>query len=139
MMRYPVIIPYFPLGFPSLETSLEIIKALAKAGADLIELGVPFSDPLADGPTIQRASQTALAQGMNVPIALEMAEQLRQQGVEQPCLFMSYLNPLLAYGLDAFLRDASCAGVDGIIIPDLPLEESVSVRRLCQEQGLALI
>lgn len=138
-LRRPVIIPYFPLGYPSLETSLDVIKALAQAGADLIELGIPFSDPLADGPTIQQASQIALAQGMSVPTALGMAGQLRQQGVQQPCLFMSYLNPLLAYGLEAFIRDASRAGVDGLIIPDLPLEESSPVRRLCQAHDLALI
>jgi tryptophan synthase alpha chain len=107
--------------------------------ADLIELGIPFSDPLADGPTIQQASQIALAQGMSVPTALEMTRQLRQQGVQQPCLFMSYLNPLLAYGLEAFIRDASRAGIDGLIIPDLPLEESIPVRRLCQAHDLALI
>lgn len=138
-LHRPAIIPYFPLGYPSLGTSLDVIEALAQAGADLIELGIPFSDPLADGPTIQQASQIALAQGMSVPTALEMTRQLRQQGVQQPCLFMSYLNPLLAYGLEAFIRDASRAGIDGLIIPDLPLEESIPVRRLCQAHDLALI
>lgn len=135
----PAVIPYFPLGYPSLEDSLEVIKALAQAGADLIELGIPFSDPLADGPTIQHASQLALAQGMNVSAALELVVRLREQGLEQPFLFMSYLNPLLAYGLEAFIRDAGRVGVDGLIIPDLPLEESLPVRRMCQAHDLAFV
>ncbi len=138
-LHRPVIIPYFPLGYPSLGTSFDVIKALAQAGADLIELGIPFSDPLADGPTIQQASQIALAQGMNVPAALELVVRLREQGLEQPFLFMSYLNPLLAYGLEAFIRDAGRAGVDGLIIPDLPLEESLPVRRMCQAHDLAFV
>ncbi|WP_366519166.1 tryptophan synthase subunit alpha [uncultured Thermanaerothrix sp.] len=138
-LQRPAIIPYFPLGYPTLEDSLEVIKALTRAGADLIELGIPFSDPLADGPTIQQASQIALAQGMNVPEALDMAATLRCQGIDQPFLFMSYLNPLLAYGLESFIRDASHIGVDGLIIPDLPLEEAIPVRRLCQAHNLALI
>jgi len=135
----PAFIPYFPLGFPNVADSLRVIQALAQSGADLIELGIPFSDPLADGPTIQQATQKALNQGMKVPLALEMAWSLRQSGVSQPCLFMSYLNPLMAYGLKAFLRDANRAGIDGLIIPDLPLEESSDLRSMCREQGLALV
>lgn len=135
----PAFIPYFPLGYPTLADSLAVIKALAQVGADLIELGIPFSDPLADGPTIQQATQVALAQGMNVPKALEMAWALRRHGVTQPCLFMGYLNPLLAYGLETFVRDASRVGVDGLIVPDLPFEEATYLRHMCREQGLALI
>ncbi len=133
------LMPYFTLGYPNLSVSLEIITAIAEAGADLIELGIPFSDPLADGPTIQHSTQVALEQGMSVAHALEMTAALRQRGLTQPFLLMGYLNPLLSYGLEQFIRDAVQVGADGLILPDLPLEEAAEAEMLCRENGLALV
>lgn len=133
------LMPYFTLGYPNPPLSLEIITAIAQAGADLIELGIPFSDPLADGPTIQHSTQVALEQGMSVKRALEMTATLRQRGLTQPLLLMGYLNPALAYGLARFIHEAREAGADGLILPDLPLEEAAEAETLCRENGLALV
>jgi tryptophan synthase alpha chain len=118
---------------------LEIVLAIARAGADLIELGIPFSDPLADGPTIQHSTQVALDQGMRLQDCLEMVAELRAAGVVQPLILMGYYNPVLAYGHTKFVQDASAVGVDGLIIPDLPLEEAETLQAACLELGLALI
>src|SRR5512145_1634044 len=120
----PIFMPYFPFGYPDLGTSIDVIEALAKNGADLIEVGLSFSDPLADGPVIQKATQVALEQGITVRKSLEAVRELRERGVEIPLVLMGYYNPMLAYGLEKFVCDAIDAGVDGFIIPDLPLEES---------------
>jgi tryptophan synthase alpha chain len=120
----PAFMPYFPLGFPTSEISVDVIEALAKNGADLIEVGLPFSDPLADGPVIQRATQIALQQGMTVAKALRAVRELRARGVTIPLILMGYYNPLLAYGLAALAREAAESGADGFIVPDLPPEES---------------
>jgi tryptophan synthase alpha chain len=120
----PIFMPYFPLGYPSLETSLDVIEALGKNGADVIEVGLSFSDPLADGPVIQKATQVALEQGITVPKLLAGITELRRRGVTVPLILMGYYNPILAYGLARFVADAQTAGVDGFIIPDLPPEES---------------
>ncbi|NOH02785.1 MAG: tryptophan synthase subunit alpha [Chloroflexi bacterium] len=120
----PIFMPYFPLGYPDLETSIDVIKALAKNGADLIEVGLSFSDPLADGPVIQHATQIALEKGITVKKSLEAVKELRKRGVDIPLILMGYYNPMLAYGLEKFVRDAAEAGADGFIIPDLPAEES---------------
>jgi len=133
------LMPYCTLGYPSPTAALDVLEAVAKAGADLIELGVPFSDPLADGPTIQRSTQVALEQGMTVAGCLEMTAQLRARGVTQPLMLMGYVNPLLAYGIPRFCQDARAAGADGLIIPDLPPEEAGELAAACQAQGLALI
>jgi tryptophan synthase alpha chain len=122
--RRPAFMPYFPLGYPTPETSLEVIAALARGGADLIEVGVPFSDPLADGPVIQRATQIALQQGMTVARALRGVWALRERGVRVPLVLMGYYNPLLAYGLPRLAAEAAAAGADGFIVPDLPPEEA---------------
>ncbi|MDP1715858.1 MAG: tryptophan synthase subunit alpha [Anaerolineales bacterium] len=119
----PIFMPYFPLGYPDLDTSIDVIEALAKNGADLIEVGLSFSDPLADGPVIQKATQTALEQGITVKKSLAAVAELRKRGVTIPLILMGYYNPMLAYGLEAFVRGAREAGADGFIIPDLPLEE----------------
>jgi tryptophan synthase alpha chain len=116
--------PYFPLGFPDLETSIQVIEALAKNGADLIEVGLSFSDPLADGPVIQKATQVALEKGITVQKSLEAVKEIRSRGVEIPLVLMGYYNPMLAYGLDKFICDAIDAGADGFIVPDLPSEEA---------------
>ena len=120
----PIFMPYFPLGYPDLETSVDVIEALAKNGADLIEVGLSFSDPLADGPVIQQATQVALEKGITVKKSLEAVKELRSRGVTIPLILMGYYNPILAYGLEKFIRDAKEAGADGFIIPDLPLEEA---------------
>ncbi|MBN8656142.1 MAG: tryptophan synthase subunit alpha [Anaerolineae bacterium] len=120
----PIFMPYFPLGYPDFETSVDVIEALAKNGADLIEVGLSFSDPLADGPVIQQATQIALEKGITVKKSLEAVKELRARGVTIPLILMGYYNPMLAYGLEKFIHDAREAGADGFIIPDLPLEEA---------------
>lgn len=120
----PTFMPYFPLGYPDLDTSIDVIEALAKNGADLIEVGLSFSDPLADGPVIQRATQIALEKGITVKKSLEAVKELRNRGVDIPLILMGYYNPMLAYGLEKFIRDAAGAGADGFIVPDLPMEEA---------------
>jgi tryptophan synthase alpha chain len=120
----PIFMPYFPLGYPDLDTSIDVIEALAKNGADLIEVGLSFSDPLADGPVIQQATQIALEKGITVKKSLAAVAELRKRGVTIPFILMGYFNPMLAYGLEKFIHDAREAGADGFIIPDLPLEEA---------------
>lgn len=120
----PIFMPYFPIGYPDLPTSMDVLEALAKNGADLIEIGMPFSDPLADGPVIQQATQTALERGATTKQALAAVAELRKRGVSIPLALMGYYNPMLAYGLEKFVRDAADAGADGFIIPDLPPEEA---------------
>ena len=120
----PIFMPYFPLGYPDLDTSIDVIEALANNGADLIEVGLSFSDPLADGPVIQHATQIALEMGITVKKSLEAVKELRQRGVDIPLILMGYYNPMLAYGLERFVHDAVEAGADGFIVPDLPMEEA---------------
>ena len=120
----PIFMPYFPIGYPDLNTSIDVIEALAQNGADLIEIGMSFSDPLADGPVIQHATQAALEKGITVKKTLEAISELRARGVDIPLVLMGYYNPMLAYGLDAFVYDAMEAGTDGFIVPDLPAEEA---------------
>ncbi len=120
----PIFMPYFPLGYPNLDISMDVIEALARNGADLIEVGLSFSDPLADGPVIQKATQVALQNGITVKKCLEAVKELRKRGVDIPLVLMGYYNPMLAYGLEEFICDASDAGVDGFIVPDLPVEEA---------------
>ncbi len=133
------LMPYFTLGYPTPEDSLPILQAIAEAGADLIELGIPFSDPLADGPTIQRSTQVALERGMTLGRALEITAELRSCQVSQPLLLMGYYNPILAYGVERFVRQAASAGVDGFIIPDLPPEEAAALEAACRASQCALV
>jgi tryptophan synthase alpha chain len=126
--RRLALIAYLTVGYPRLEVTPSLVEAAARAGADAIELGIPFSDPLADGRTIQAASQVALKGGATVARALETAKAARQR-TEVPLLFMTYLNPILAFGLERFCRAASDAGIDGLIVPDLPPTESTELRR----------
>jgi tryptophan synthase alpha chain len=122
--KKPIFMPYFPLGYPDLDTSIDVIETLAKHGADLIEVGLSFSDPLADGPVIQQATQVALEKGITVRKCLEAVKELRNRGVDIPLVLMGYYNPMLSYGLEKFIRDAMDAGADGFIVPDLPVEEA---------------
>ncbi len=133
------LMPYFTLGYPTPAASLQVVEALAQTGADLIELGVPFSDPLADGPTIQHSTQVALEQGITVRRCFEMVREIRARGVPQPLLLMGYINPILAYGVDRYAADMCDAGADGLIVPDLPLEEADALDSACRRHGLALV
>jgi tryptophan synthase alpha chain len=132
-------LPYFPIGYPDYESSLKAIQAMAEVGVDGFEIGVPFSDPLADGPVIQAATQIALENGTTVRTCLQAVKTLRERGVQQPMLMMSYLNPLLAYGAEAFVRDARAAGANGLIVPDLPPEEARMFSTACAEEGMATV
>lgn len=132
-------LPYYPIGYPTYDDSLDAIQAMAGVGVDGFEIGIPFSDPLADGPIIQAATQVALRNGITVRRCLDAVRELRARGVAQPMLLMGYLNPLLAYGPDAFARDARAAGADGLIVPDLPPEEADLLAPACAREGLALI
>lgn len=131
--------PYFPVGYPDLETSIDVLEALAKNGADLIEVGLSFSDPLADGPVIQQATQKALEGGVTIRKALAAVAELRRRGVTNPLILMGYYNPVLNYGPAGFVRDAAAAGADGFILPDLPPEEAGEFEQAIEGTGLPLI
>ena len=135
----PALMPYWPLGYPDAETSLRVIEAIVRAGADMLELGIPFSDPLADGPVIQRASQVALEHGASVQKCIDLAGQLRKRSIKVPMLAMGYLNPLLAYGESQYVQAWRAAGVDGFIVPDLPPEESATLATHCATNNMALV
>jgi tryptophan synthase alpha chain len=117
------LVTFLTAGDPDLETSLAILQALPAAGADVVELGMPFTDPMADGPAIQMSSQRALKAGQTLRKTLDMARAFRQADDATPLVLMGYYNPIYIYGVDRFLRDAKSAGVDGLIIVDLPPEE----------------
>jgi len=119
----PAFVAFLTAGDPSLDGTVEAALALERAGADVLELGVPFSDPLADGPVIQRASERALARGVTLSRVLEAVRRIRAQS-ELPLLLFSYYNPLLQHGLERLARDAKAAGVDGALVTDLPPEEA---------------
>lgn len=131
------LMPYLTMGFPRPETVLELVPRLEEWGCNLVELGIPFSDPLADGATIQEASFHALAQGVTPQLCLELAARLRER-VSLPLMFMTYYNPVLHFGLEAFCRASAQAGVDGFIIPDLPPEEGNELEAACARWGLDL-
>jgi len=118
----PALSIYFTAGYPELNTTLDIAEALEKAGADFLEIGFPYSDPVADGPVIQESSQKALNNGMALEILFKQLKDLRKR-VTIPVMLMGYVNPVLQYGVENFCRDAAEAGVDGIIVPDLPMYE----------------
>jgi len=132
------LMPYYTLGYPDRQTALDVVTAIAPY-SDLLELGVPFSDPLADGPTIQHSTQVALENGATVRGCLEMLAELRARGVDTPVMLMGYYNPILAYGVAAYVRDAAAAGADGFIVPDLPPEEADELEQAAAQAGLALI
>jgi tryptophan synthase alpha chain len=113
---------YFTAGFPSLRDTVPVMKSLQDAGADMIELGIPYSDPLADGPVIQASSTVALINGMTIRTLFEQIKNFRSE-IKLPVLLMGYMNPILQYGFENFCRDAEIAGVDGLILPDLPVYE----------------
>jgi tryptophan synthase alpha chain len=131
-------VPYCTAGDPSLERSIEIVRALARAGADVIELGVPFSDPIADGPTNQRAAERALAAGTTLSGVLATVEVVRQD-LEVPIVLFTYANPVLRYGIGGFAKDAAAAGVDGVLFTDVPAEEMAPFENHIGAAGLDLI
>ena len=144
----PLFMPYLMAGFPSPAESRPLLEALIAGGAGALEIGVPFSDPIADGPTIQRAGSLALKHGVALPFILELVADLRSRGADLPITLLSYLNPILSYdggGEDEatvtarLARDAAAAGVDGLIVVDLPPEESDGLRAALRAHGLALI
>lgn len=134
--RRAALMPYLMGGFPDAPTSERIARAYVEAGADLIELGVPFSDPLADGPVIHAAGTQALSSGMRVEDALRIGRAVSE---EIPVVAMCYSNPILARGAERFLEGLGAAGLSGLIVPDLPVEESDELRALCDGSGLALV
>ena len=135
----PALAPFITVGFPDIETSAKLARTVLEAGGDLLELGVPFSDPLADGPTIQMTSYRALQNGVTVRKCLEVLSDLREHGVDAPMIFMGYYNPYLHYGLERFLDDAKASGLDGMIVPDLPTEEAAVLGLMAAERGIHLI
>ncbi len=113
---------FFTAGFPALHDTVEIARQLESAGVDMIEIGIPFSDPIADGPVIQQSSKQAIDNGMTVKLLLEQVKEIRKT-VSMPIILMGYLNPVMQYGMDRFFTDAVTAGVDGLILPDMPFDE----------------
>lgn len=133
----PLVIPFVTAGYPTASATVPMIAALTGAGADMIEIGMPFSDPLADGPTIQRSSEIALRNGMTVRKTLDIVERVRADGNRTPLILMGYCNPLYAYGMESFLGDAAAAGVDGLIIADMPPDEAGELLDGCRAEGLS--
>jgi len=135
---HKALIPYITIGYPNIETTLMVAPLLADSGCDIIELGIPFSDPLADGVTIQKASFHALQNGVNPKLCLEVAKELSRK-VKIPLVFMTYFNPVFNYGIKEFCAACADSGVDGLIIPDLPPEEGLELEIATRRYGLDLI
>lgn len=131
---------YFTGGFPHRDSTVDIIKALADGGIDMIEVGVPFSDPMADGPVIQESSTIALRNGMNLHLLLDQVEEARRTVTEIPMVLMGYLNPMMQYGIEPLFKRCKEAGIDALIIPDLPFHEYMrDIRELCRKYDLPMI
>lgn len=129
---------FFTAGYPSGQDTIPIAEYLQKAGVDMIEIGIPFSDPIADGPTIQESNKVALDQGMSVALLLQQVSELRAK-IEIPVVLMGYLNPVMQYGIEKFFKEAAKVGVDGLILPDLPLEEyELHYKDLCESLNLSI-
>ena len=131
--------PFVTVGFPDVATSEDMARAILESGGDMLELGVPFSDPLADGPTVQMTSYRALRNGVTVRVCLDSVGRLRESGVAAPLVLMGYYNPFLRYGHERFLDDAAESGVDGLIVPDLPTEEAARFGEMAAGRGIHLI
>lgn len=133
------LIPFVTAGDPALEATVPVLHALVEAGADVLELGVPFSDPMADGPVIQQASERAIARGAGLGHALACVREFRQRDSDTPVVLMGYLNPVEIRGADTFARQAAAAGVDGVLLVDLPPEEAAPLQAAFKPHGIALI
>ncbi|HET9487889.1 MAG TPA: tryptophan synthase subunit alpha [Chryseosolibacter sp.] len=135
--KHNILSVFYTAGFPALESTVPIAKYLEEAGADIIEIGIPFSDPVADGPTIQQSNKVALDNGMNLRLILDQVRAIRKDKRTIPIILMGYLNPVMQYGFRKFLKDASDAGVDGLILPDMPLYEyEEEYRKLFEAENL---
>jgi tryptophan synthase alpha chain len=132
-------IPFVSAGDPNMETSLAILEALTAAGADILELGMPFSDPMADGPAVQASSLRALKAGATLPKVIELVKKFRKKDSKTPIVLMGYFNPIHSYGTARFARDVAAAGVDGLIAVDLPIEEDEVLRVPAAAQGVDLV
>ena len=131
---------YFCAGHPTLEGTVEVIKTLASNGIDMIEVGIPFSDPMADGPVIQDAATKALKNGMSLKLLFSQLKDIRRQGVEIPLILMGYLNPIVSYGIEAFCRSCQECGIDGAIIPDLPFRDYMeTIKPVADSYGIKII
>jgi tryptophan synthase alpha chain len=137
--RRKALIGYITAGFPNKASFPKLVPLLEKAGLDLMEIGVPFSDPIADGPTIQHSSQMALANGVTLEWILNSVKALRERGIRLPLILMSYCNPIYSMGIETFFRKAKSAGVDGLIIPDMIPEEAEAYARSSQKYGIHVI
>ena len=131
--------PFLTVGFPDIPTSEALARAALEAGADMLELGIPFSDPLAEGPTIQMTSHRALRNGVTLDTVLDVVARLRASQPRAPVVLMGYYNPFLQFGIDRFVRQARDVGADGVIVPDLPTEESAAFNATCESHGFCLI
>jgi tryptophan synthase alpha chain len=135
---HTALITYITVGYPSIEATLKAVPLIADSGCDIVELGIPFSDPLADGVTIQKASFYALKNGVTTELCLEIAKELSQK-VKIPLMFMTYFNPVSCYGLEKFCNACSMSGINGLIIPDLPPDEGSQLEAVSRRQGLDLV
>lgn len=133
------LIPFITVGDPDLDTSIDILRELERAGADIVELGVPYSDPLADGPVIQASSFRALQHRVTIVDCIQIAGRSRQAGIQLPYILFTYYNPVLQLGFDRFFRLMAENDIHGAIIPDLPVEENEEVRAMCENHGIHLI
>jgi tryptophan synthase alpha chain len=131
-------IPFITAGDPNLETTEKLVLAMAEAGADLIELGIPFSDPVAEGVVIQRADERALAAGTTTDRIFETVQRIREK-TDVPLAFMTYVNPIYVYGPERFMKSCRDTGIDAVIVPDLPFEEKGEIKLYCEKYGVALI
>ncbi|KAL4999770.1 tryptophan synthase beta subunit-like PLP-dependent enzyme [Aspergillus recurvatus] len=130
---------YVTAGYPTVDETPRILLSLESSGADMIELGMPFTDPIADGPVVQKANTAALANGVNLSVVLELVRDARSRGLRIPVLLMGYYNPILRYGEEEFVRECKRTGVNGFVVVDLPIEESAQFRKLCASNGLSFI
>ena len=136
--KKPLLSVFYTAGFPTLNDTGRIAASLEKAGADLVEIGIPFSDPVADGPTIQQSNKVALDNGISLAIILKQVKEIRKS-VNLPIILMGYLNPVMQYGIEKFANDAAAAGVDGVILPDMPVPEyEREYRKVFEDAGLLL-
>lgn len=133
------LIPFLTVGDPDLDTTVELIVQMEAAGADVLELGVPYSDPLADGPVIQRASERALTSSVTIGTCIDIAQKARQRGVKIPFVLFTYFNPVLQIGLETFFQQIAEHDISGLIIPDLPIEESAEVLAFADAAGISLV
>ena len=133
------LVTFITAGDPDLETTARLVKCLAQNGADIIELGVPFSDPMADGPTIQASSERALKSGTTLPKVLRLVKRLRAEGLDSPVVLFGYYNPIFVYGHKRFAKDARRAGIDGVLIVDLPPEEAGPLSVELKAEGIEFV